>query len=341
MYSWLPAVLHAMGSDKPDTVLADVALRLLDIGMQMGVSRPQLLGMLGIDDAHARNPLARLPLSAMTKLALMVEQRSGNPMAGLQIASQLSPRSFSDLGYPILYATDVATALRLFCELQPLYQNVLSPNFTIGDGASAWLTFDLVRADPNEAAPLSEWVVSAHLGIAGKVAGHQLPVREIGFSHAPRRGTDLYEQHFGCPVKFHQPNSYAIFDKAFALAPVPSANPNLVRIGVAAHDIVGQWLAESKQTLADAYLFCLLQLDRRPVSLERMALAFGYSERTLRRTLIQEGLPFRDLIDLARRVNFKLYQLEGQLSLSKIALRLGYSELSALSRAQRRWAEKA
>jgi AraC-like DNA-binding protein len=337
MYSWLPELLSATGSDEPDTVLADVALRLLDLGMQMGFPRSQLLDILGVDDSQARNPMARLPLASVSKLAMAVEQRSGNPRAGLQVASQMSPRSFSDLGYPILYAADVATAMQLFCQLQPFYQNFLRTIFTVNDGASAWLTFDLPRASPQDAAPLSEWVVSAHLGIAGKVAGRKLDLREIGFGHAPRRATEYYEEHFGCPVQFYQPNCYVIFDKAFALAPAPNANPNLTRVGIVAHDIVGQWLAEGKRTLTDAYLFCLLQLDRRPVSLERMALAFGYSERTLRRMLIEEGLPFRELIDQARRVHFKLYQLEGQLTLSKIALRLGYSELSALSRAQKRW----
>jgi AraC-like DNA-binding protein len=337
MYSWLPQLLAATGSDEPDTVLADVALRLLDLGMAMGFSRDQLLDVLGVDDSQARNPMARLPLASVSKLAMAVEQKSGNPMAGLQVASQMSPRSFSDLGYPILYAPNVATAMQLFCELQPFYQNVLRAQFAQGDGASAWLTFDLPRADVQDAAPLSEWVLAAHLSIAGKVAGRKIKLHEVGFAHDRRRALELYQDHFGCPVRFHQTNSYVIFDKSMAVAPVPVANANLIHVGMAAHDVVSQWLAEGKTTLTNAYLFCLLQLDRRPVSLERMAMAFEVSERTLRRMLIEEGLPFRELVDLARRVHFKLYQLEGQLSLSEIALKLGYSELSALSRAQKRW----
>jgi AraC-like DNA-binding protein len=326
-----------MGADKPNTVLADVALRLLDIGMGLGMTRAELLTLLGVDPAQARNPMARLPLASMLRLALVIEQRSGNPLAGLQIALQMSPRSFSDLGYPILFAADVATALHLFCELHPFYQNVLLPSFDIDRHGLAHLNFDLISAEAEDAAPLSEWVVSAHLGVANKVLGRQLPPKEIGFCHAPRREIAMYELHFGCPVRFSQPKSYVIFDQAFALMPAVHANPKLIDVARSAHNILDQWLVEGKQTLVQAYMFCVLQLDRRPVSLDRMAAAFDYSERTLRRMLIAEGLPFRALIDLTRRVHFELYQREGALTLSEIALRLGYSELSALSRSQKRW----
>jgi AraC-like DNA-binding protein len=305
MYPWLPAMLRATGSDAPDTVLADIALRLLDIGMAMGLPRPQLLNVLGVEDAVVRNPMARLPLASILKLADAVETRSGNVMAGLQIAAQMSPRSFSDIGYPILYAPNVATALQLFCEIQPFYQNVLRGSFAIDEAQQARLSFELPNADPEQAAPLCEWVLVAHIGIGTTVAGRALPLQEVGFAHAPRRAAALYDEHFGCTVKFRQSQSYVVL--------------------------------EGKRTLANAYLFCMLQLDRRPISLERMAMAFGISERTLRRMLIEEGLPFREVIDLARRVHFKLYGVEGQLTLGEIAQRLGYSELSALSRAQRRW----
>jgi AraC-like DNA-binding protein len=337
MYPWLPAMLQATGSDAPDTVLADIGLRLLDIGMAMGLARTQLLDVLGVQDALVRNPMARLPLASILKLANAIETRSGNVMAGLQIAAQLSPRSFSDIGYPILYAHNVASALQLFCEIQPFYQNVLRARFAVDGEPKARLSFMLPRADPDHAAPLTEWVLIAYIGIGSTISGRALPLDEVGFAHAPRRAAALYEQHFGCTVKFKQPQSYVLLDKDVVSRLSPRHNPHMIQTALAAHGVLEQWQSAGKLSLANAYLFCLLQLDRRPVSLERMAMAFGHSERTLRRMLIEEGAPFREVIDLVRRVHFKLYSVEGQLSLGEIAQKLGYSELSALSRAQRRW----
>jgi AraC-like DNA-binding protein len=341
MYPWLPAMLQATGSDAPDTVLADTALRLLDIGMAMGLPRAQMLDVPGMEDTMVRNPMARLPLASILKLADAIETRSGNVMAGLQIAGQLSPRSFSDIGYPILYAPNVATALQLFCEIQPFYQNVLRSSFCIEEPQEARLSFELPNTDPDQAAPLSEWVLVAHINVGTTVAGRALPIREVGFAHAPRRAAALYEEHFGCPVKFKQPQSYVLLDKDRVSQTAPRQNPHVIQAALAAHDMLEQWQSAGKLTLIKAYLFCLLQLDRRPISLARMAAAFGQSERTLRRMLIEDGLPFREVFDIARRVHFKLYNVEGLLSLGQIAQKLGYGELSALSRAQRRWKAKS
>ncbi len=330
-------MLRATGSDQPDTVLADIAIRLLDLGMQMGLPKTQLLEILELDDAQVRNPIARFPLAPLIRLATAIEARSGNVMAGLQIATQISPRSFSDIGYPILFAPDVATALQLFCDIQPFYQNVLQVQLSRDDANTIRLSFDLPHADPDHAAPLSEWVLAAHVGMAQKVADRPLPIREVGFAHSPRRDIDLYQQHFNCPVQFNQAQSYIVLDKDAVAIPAPKRNPDMIETAISVHAAFAQWQAEGKTNLANAYLFCLLQLDRRPVSLERMAKAFGQSERTLRRMLMEEGMPFRDIIDLARRVHFKLYRLEGQLSLGEIAFKLGYSELSAFSRAKKRW----
>jgi AraC-like DNA-binding protein len=68
-----------------------------------------------------------------------------------------------------------------------------------------------------------------------------------------------------------------------------------------------------------------------------MAKSFGMSERTLRRNLVSQGLPFRELLDRVRQDLCKLYFMEDSRSLGEIALLLGYSDLSAFSRAYKRW----
>ncbi len=312
-------------------------MRLLDLGMGLGVPKHALLEVLGVEDAAVRNPIARLPVVPMIQLAEAIEKRSGNIMAGLQVAGQLSPRSFADIGYPILYAPDLATAMRLFCEIQPFYQNVLRSSFAHEEGKGARLFFELPNLDANTIAPLTEWVLAAHISIGNRVSGGVDTMREIGFSHRPRRAVNLYKQHFKCEIRFEQPQSYILWNNEDVMAAGAKQNARIIQAASAAHSQFEQWLLAGKQNLANAYLFCILQMDRRAISLERMAAAFNYSERTLRRMLMDEGASFRDIFDLARQVQFKLYQLEGQNSLSGIALKLGYSELSALSRSRKRW----
>jgi AraC-like DNA-binding protein len=61
------------------------------------------------------------------------------------------------------------------------------------------------------------------------------------------------------------------------------------------------------------------------------------TERTLRRHLVDEGHPFRTLLDDLRKSMCELYRLENKRSLGEVAELLGYGELSAFSRAYRRW----
>jgi AraC-like DNA-binding protein len=333
----LPALLRANGLEEPDTVLADIAMRLLDIGMNMGLPKRKLLDVLGVSDNVVQNPVARLPLEAMLRLADAIEKQSGNAVAGLQMAAQLSPRNHSDIAYPILYAPNIATALQLFCETQPFYQNVLRANLSLDEGDQVRFSFDLQHAKAELAAPLVEWVMATHIALGHKVAGQARAVIEIGFAHAPRRAAPLYADHFGCPVHFQQRQSYVLYDKTAVYLEAKQHNIEMIRAAQTAHCQLEHWLDTGKTNLAFAYVFCLLQLDRRPVSLERMAAAFGQTERTMRRLLITEGMPFREIVDLVRRVLFKLYQIEGKFALGEIAPRLGYSDLSALSRARRRW----
>ena len=68
-----------------------------------------------------------------------------------------------------------------------------------------------------------------------------------------------------------------------------------------------------------------------------MAASFGMSERTLRRKLVNEGMSFRDLLDFVRNDLCTLYFMEDARSLGEIALLLGYSDLSAFTRANKNW----
>ncbi|WP_338089162.1 helix-turn-helix transcriptional regulator [Nannocystis pusilla] len=70
---------------------------------------------------------------------------------------------------------------------------------------------------------------------------------------------------------------------------------------------------------------------------ESVARALGTSERTMQRRLRQAGTSFRDVVDDVRR-EAALAQLgRRDATVTDIAFMLGFSDLSAFSRAFRRW----
>lgn len=68
-----------------------------------------------------------------------------------------------------------------------------------------------------------------------------------------------------------------------------------------------------------------------------VAAVLGLNPRTLRRNLARSGCTYRALLDGVRRQQARELACAGQCSMSEIALKLGFSEVSACSRAWRRW----
>ena len=67
----------------------------------------------------------------------------------------------------------------------------------------------------------------------------------------------------------------------------------------------------------------------------------GMSERTLRRTLAEEGESFRGLVEAVRKERASLLISDQRASLAEVAFSLGFSELSAFTRAFKRWHGRA
>ena len=77
-------------------------------------------------------------------------------------------------------------------------------------------------------------------------------------------------------------------------------------------------------------------LDGVQVSLEEVAPALHLSTRTLRRRLQDQGLNFRQLLDLVRAELDQYLALQG-LTRAQIADRLGYGDTAAYLHARKRW----
>ncbi|MFO7549846.1 MAG: helix-turn-helix domain-containing protein, partial [Haliea sp.] len=76
-------------------------------------------------------------------------------------------------------------------------------------------------------------------------------------------------------------------------------------------------------------------------TLEKIAQRLAISPRTLRRRLSSEGRSFQEVKNLARAKRAKYYLRRTTMPIAEIAYELGFSELSAFSRAFRSWVGQA
>lgn len=142
---------------------------------------------------------------------------------------------------------------------------------------------------------------------------------------------------FGADVSFEQPVNRFTFRNANLDRTNVSANPRLFKVVQQLGDIL---LAERtttidfRSTVANA-IVGLLGTSNPTLAVVAAELKLG--ERTIQRRLALEGTSFEDVLAGTRRSVAERLLRDTELPLTDIAFMLGFSELSAFTRAAKRW----
>jgi len=176
------------------------------------------------------------------------------------------------------------------------------------------------------------WTVS--IGRRGTGRGINPSRVELRRPEAHRR---LYENYFGCPVKFGARRNKLFFRAEDINQPFVTHNPELLEL------VAPQLEAELKQQLADSPLreqakgiLKRLLAGQKP-RLEDVAVELRVSARTLQRRLLEEGITFHDLVEEARREMAQHYLSQPSLELNETAYLLGYEDPNSFIRAFHKW----
>ena len=176
------------------------------------------------------------------------------------------------------------------------------------------------------------WVVAiARRGVAGPLSPQRV---EFQRTSAHR---EMYEAHFGCPVKFKAIQNALVFSKPDMELPFVTYNAELLAI------VAPQLEAELAEQLghktfseqAKAILKRLLA-GQRP-EIKDLARELRLSTRTLQRRLTEQGITFQRLLEDARRELARHYLLNSSLELNETAYLLGYEDANSFFRAFHHW----
>lgn len=333
---WANQLVQIEGPQPPDTVAVNLILRVLRAAVENGASRPVLIERLGVSEASLRHPLARLPGTMLVRLIEIIDEELADPASVLRVAFAARPSCFSDIGFISRYSDDLRSVLETNIRNQTLRQNIFPARLALENEPAA-IIWDMDENAAREYAPALELAVGTYVRLCREILGDLPHLVEVRFAHAARFDSARYEAAFNCPVHFGSGPTLVRLHRSMLYQIAPRSNPALLTQGAQNYNKSANWLADGREYCGHGYYYLSGELNKSPVTLERMAAAFGMSERTLRRRLEAEGMPFRALLDEVRRDMCALYQMEGVRSLGEVALLLGYAELSAFTRAYRRW----
>jgi AraC-like DNA-binding protein len=197
------------------------------------------------------------------------------------------------------------------------------------------LRSDLVRSDHLIEFVLATWVIRLR-----RMTGRPISPLGVDLAHAaPGRDDADHRTFFGSDVRFERGRDALVFTRDVLALPVAGANRDLTAAleQSLARELaaLGERGGDGIAALARDRLREALLTGRCDVTTVSKALAM--SERTLQRRLGECGTTFQALLDDVRR-ELALAQLErGAGTLTDLAFTLGYADLSAFSRAFRRW----
>ncbi len=304
----------------------------------LGARKPVLLSALNITDSQLRDPKGRFDSESVTALYQASVHELGRDNIFSDIGREMIPTGFSDIGYAMMFGDTIEDVLQSTAAAIDFGTN--RPMLTWERTASACRLSCDPASDGAKDLVLIIFSILSHVGNRITTGG-LVPAKAAFFKHREPKSCDEFVRGENYPLKvpcfFNQSQTYLEMHPHVISLPNPFRNRMLAR---AAQQQPNSFQANGLQPVPLArlsynYLFYLL--DKSGLSLDAAAETFGMAERTLRRKLVAEGASFRQILERVRRDACQLYFLEGTRSLSEIATKLGYSELSAFTRAYTAW----
>lgn len=318
------------------SIAAGMALGLIDFAAGRGGDRSSLLAMVGLADGA--DPNSRVPLAAYAAMLRAAARSCNDPALAIHFAEATH---FADLsivgliGYAAQTMRDALDQLNRFGRLVTDIAVAGPARFTLAMEADGlWLTDNRIDVPPFPELTETTFV---RMVCGTRPFGQGEPYATLAEVTHQDRGTGAeLARALGVQVRF-------------------GAARNALRVSVAWQDYrIAQYpryafglfcehadrlLADlaARETVAGAVERALLPiLHSGTVSAPQIARQLGYSEQGLYRALKAEGTHFEGLLADLRHRFAVAYLGAGRASLNEIAYLLGYSDVSAFSRAFKR-----
>lgn len=332
--------IHASGSTQRIGVLASAATGLVDFIQSSGGDADRILGRIGMNPECLNRPTMALDLGEYCAVFEEAAKQIGNDNFGLRYGRQFKPDALGFLGYVGMSSATLGDALRNVARAFPWHQQGSLLQLRVTE-ESCSLEYQVLHGSimhKRQDAELS-------LGMFANLMRHSLGLRwapdSVLFQHAQPEAWYEHCKAFDAPVYFNQPTNALVFKPALLSQQMPARDARLLALmldNMSTLTTATSLSLDPGQEVLDGVRTQIRQeLGLGEPTLEHVAHVMRLPSWTLQRRLSDAGLNFSTLVEQTRRELAQHYLGQSGLPLSEVALQLGYSELSAFSRAFRRW----
>ncbi|WP_366553623.1 AraC-like transcriptional regulator QhpR [Aquibaculum sediminis] len=322
--------------DSFPVVLASATTGVLDLIEANKGDPDSILGRNNLKVEDLADPYHELALSQFCSLFEEAAAQTGNSNFGLHFGHRFQPHQLGAIGYAAISSPTLAAALRNVEQYFPAHQTKSSFGL-LPDSDILWLSYRIFDSNIRYRRQDAELSMGMFLNIFRHALGRDWSPLEVRFEHDTPDAAYEHERLFGAPVRFGRRTNAFAFRRSDLTARMPSADPYLYAV-IEPFLRARSDLRRNPEGYAET-LRNQIKLHLGDIAPTRgeMARILGIPDHVFQKQLREHGISFQELLNAARKELALHYLDDPAMSLTEVAHSLGYSELSAFSRAFRAW----
>ena len=316
-------------------VSASSARTLINYLIKNGYSQDILESRSGIELTELDRPDYRIDIHDFNHLWELAVSYTQDDALGLHIGEQVNSDQMGVVGNLFFNSKTLGEALNQFERLYRLVNESMEVSFSV-DGEIACLNYACKQPEFYNRASMDR-TMSISISRAKAFIKEPLCLESASFQHPEPHYRAEYDRIFNCPILFNQPSCSLRFNAKFLNYRLPQRNPYLYQVLRRHVNQLMRKLRPQEALTQEIRKHISKNLSKNAVDADNIAEKLHMSRQTLYRKLKQEGHVFQELVEDVRKEKALNYLQTGKYNLSEIAFLLGFSELSAFSRAFKRW----
>ncbi|MBI5504342.1 MAG: AraC family transcriptional regulator [Deltaproteobacteria bacterium] len=295
----------------------------------------ELLRQAGLNSALIEEPRARFPFDRVAIAWKRAVQLTGKSHLGLGAVKFYRATDFHGLAVVFLASQNLRTALERLVRYHVVINSALSMRLERhSDGLDLLCT--TVRVEDDAQCVMEDVRAAILVDLCRTGADGALNPIEVAFTYTVREDPAEHTALFGCPVVFGAPQWRISFALDDVDRPFLASNRELARSNDEVLDRMVKSLRED-DLISHVKRAMIDELPSGTPAEDVIAKAVSMSTRSLQRRLAEERTSFTELLAVVRRELAEQYVLNPQIPVTEISYMLGFSEVSAFSRAFKRW----
>ncbi|MEP2028214.1 MAG: AraC family transcriptional regulator [Paracoccaceae bacterium] len=314
-------------------------LRIREALEGLGLSAVPVFEAAGVSPAQVADPSGAISFETYCQIVRAAIRMDGGQALGLHVGRRISPLDHGIMGYAIVASSTLRRALMRAVRFWP----VTAPPFTADidlEGTTPQITLNLKQGVPADLEPyFLEEALGAFLQLGKELGSETLTRPRIDVAYAAPTYSEEYAEVLKADVNFSASHHRLYFDVDALDQPLRHANREAALMFESQCDAILRRMTGGDM-LVDRIRGLVVERISDPVSFDEVADQLAMGERTLRRSLADQGTSFREIVLDVRMTGACEYLRSTSHTIDEISYLVGYANPTNFFRAFSKWSDE-